>query len=69
VALRLEDAMYVEYETGEIGYYDMTTDPYQLHNIADSLSPERSKALHDALTANRSCVGAAECAAAQNLKP
>jgi N-acetylglucosamine-6-sulfatase len=71
VALRFTDALYVEYldGSGEVGYYDMTTDPDQLHNIAHTLSPARLKALHEAATANHTCAGAAECGAAQALQP
>lgn len=69
VALRLPDAMYVEYEGGEVSYYDLTSDPYQLANIAGTLSPDRLKALHEAVVANHGCVGATACAAAQNLTP
>jgi len=69
VALRLPDATYVEYDTGEVEYYDLKADPYQLKNIAGTLSAERKKALHDAVEANHSCAGAKECGAAQDLKP
>ncbi len=69
VALRLPDAMYVEYDGGEVGYYDLKADPFELHNIAGKLSTDRLKALHLALEANHSCVGATQCAAAQNLTP
>ena len=65
-ALRMATSMYVEYETGEVGYYDMTTDPHQLHNIAASLSPARKAELHDAVVANSNCAGSVECGAAQN---
>lgn len=71
VALRMKDALYVEYleGAGEVSYYDLTTDPYQLKNIAHTLSPRRLKALHEAAMANLACVGAAQCAAAQALNP
>ncbi|MEO8243745.1 MAG: sulfatase [bacterium] len=71
VALRLGDAMYVEYNDGskDVGYYDMTSDPDQLHNIAHTLSADRLKALHEALAANHACVGADACLAAQSMTP
>lgn len=71
VALRMKDALYVEYldGAGEVGYYDMTSDPHQLHNIAHTLSPARLKALHEAAMANHACKGAAECGAAQAMTP
>ncbi len=65
-ALRMATSMYVEYETGEVGYYDMTTDPHQLHNIAASLSPARKAELQYAVMANSNCAGSVECGAAQN---
>ncbi len=71
VALRMQDTMYVEYldGSGEVGFYDMTKDPDQMVNIASTLSPERLKALHEAAVANHTCVGAAECGAAQAMRP
>ena len=71
VALRMKDALYVEYLDGsnEVSYYDLTTDPHQLRNIAHTLSAARLKALHAAAVANHTCAGAAECGAAQALKP
>ena len=71
VALRMADALYVEYldGSGEVGYYDMTTDPDQLHNIAHTLTPARLAALHGAAVANHTCAGAAECGAAQAMLP
>ena len=68
-AVRLRDALYVEYDTGEIGYYDMVTDPDQLHNVVATLSAERLAALHAAVEANRACAGVASCGAAQALMP
>jgi N-acetylglucosamine-6-sulfatase len=65
-ALRMAGSMYVEYETGEVGYYDMTTDPHQLHNVVASLSRARKAQLHAAVVANSTCAGGAECGAAQN---
>ncbi len=71
VALRMRDSLYVEYRdgSGEVGYYDMTRDPYQLRNIAHTLSEARLKALKAAAKANHECEGAKECAEAQALAP
>ncbi len=71
VALRMRDALYVEYldGAGEVSYYDMTGDPHQLRDIAHTLSAERLKALHAAAVANSTCKGAAQCGAAQALTP
>ncbi|MGH3730919.1 MAG: sulfatase family protein [Micromonosporaceae bacterium] len=48
-ALRTATETYVEYETGELEYYDLTADPYQLRNTADELPERRRAELHDAL--------------------
>ena len=71
VALRMKDALYVEYlgGSGEVAYYDLKADPDALHNIAATLPAARLKALHDALQANHTCAGTRQCAAAQALKP
>lgn len=71
VALRMRDALYVEYRdgSGEVSYYDMTRDPYQLSNIAHTLSEARLNALKAAAKANHECEGARECAEAQALAP
>ena len=65
-ALRGKGWLYAEYATGEATYYDMTTDPYQLHNIAASLTPTRLAELHTAAVANATCAGAVQCGAAQD---
>lgn len=67
VAIRRAAAMYVEYDTGEDDYYDLTTDPYELHNVAAGLTPARLAQLHAAVAANAACAGAVQCGAAQNM--
>jgi N-acetylglucosamine-6-sulfatase len=68
-AMRTANAMYVEYMTGEVGYYDLVRDPAELHNAAQNLDPAKRKKLHDALEANKNCHGAEACWAAQKLTP
>ncbi len=68
-ALRLDNAMYVEYEDGEVGYYDLTRDPYELSNTAQSLTPAQHQRLHEILTANQQCHGQQACWAAQSMTP
>jgi arylsulfatase A-like enzyme len=68
-ALRTEDGMYVEYEDGETGYYDLQSDPDELKNTTSGLSPEKRQRLHDALTANKECKGAEACWKAQLMEP
>lgn len=64
-ALRAPSAMYVEYDTGEVGYYDLTADPYELHNAQAGLSVAERARFHDAVIAARVCAGAS-CAATQH---
>jgi arylsulfatase A-like enzyme len=70
-AIRTENALYVEYSdtTNEIEYYDLKSDPLELHNIAGSLPPGQLKKLRDALHANTACKGAQACWAAQRMEP
>jgi N-acetylglucosamine-6-sulfatase len=67
-AIRSADALYVEYSDtkNEIGYYDLKSDPMELHNIADTLSPDKLKQLHAILTENTACKGTQSCWTAQS---
>lgn len=60
-ALRFNEALYVEYETGEIAYYDSKKDPYELNNIAVSLSAEQKSTLHNTIIAVKKCGGLVSC--------
>jgi arylsulfatase A-like enzyme len=62
-ALRLPEALYVEYANGQHEYYDLATDPYELDNIYASLSPARQQALEAELDLVESCHGARACGA------
>ncbi len=68
LALRLADALYVEYTTGERSFYDLAPDPDALANIHATLSPARARALAEAAAAVRACRGAG-CLSAQALDP
>ena len=68
-ALRTDGALYVEYEDGEVGYYDLANDPQELKNIASTLAKADADRLHDILSATKSCQGAEACWAAQKQKP
>jgi arylsulfatase A-like enzyme len=59
--LRMEDATYVEYETGEREYYDLRSDPAQLTNLYDSLGREQRDELARRLDRLTRCSGAREC--------
>jgi N-acetylglucosamine-6-sulfatase len=68
-ALRLESALYVEYEDGEVGYYDLGSDPNELKNVAPSLASAKRQRLHDIVTANKACQGPQACWDAQRMSP
>jgi N-acetylglucosamine-6-sulfatase len=67
-ALRLPQAVYVEYAGGGREYYDLRTDPQELDNVASGLPESRLASLHSALVALQECHGAASCAAAEQLQ-
>ena len=58
--IRGENYLYVEYDNGEIEFYDLETDPYQLENLANRLSSETLDILHAKLEKLKYCVGS-EC--------
>jgi len=60
-ALRFQNLLYVEYETGEISCYDSQKDPYELKNIFSSLPAETQKKLHSILLAAKKCGGKDGC--------
>ena len=70
-AIRMPSALYVEYDDAknEVGYYDLSVDPLELHNIAATLPAAKLKRLHDVLTANVTCQGEQQCWTAQHLIP
>jgi N-acetylglucosamine-6-sulfatase len=68
-ALRTESALYVEYEDGETGYYDLARDPDELANVAASLPAARRQRLHEILQATKECRGAEACWSAQRMVP
>jgi N-acetylglucosamine-6-sulfatase len=68
-ALRSPNAMYVEYESGETGYYDLNRDPYELKNVAQKMSAAERRQWHDALVAYKACKGAESCWSASRMTP
>jgi N-acetylglucosamine-6-sulfatase len=70
-ALRSSDVLYVEYgdTKNEVGFYDLKSDPFELHNIAVNQPPAVLKQWHEILHANAMCNGAEECWHAQQLMP
>jgi arylsulfatase A-like enzyme len=56
-AIRMRDAVYVEYKNGDREYYDLVRDPFELDNTYADLSPAVQARLHDALANLESCSG------------
>jgi len=65
-ALRTAHSLYVEYVTGEREYYNLRSDPFELHNLAAHLRPRRLRRLHAALLRIERCHGGRECWRAQH---
>jgi N-acetylglucosamine-6-sulfatase len=66
--IRAEDFTYVEYESGELEFYDLTADPYQLDNLAGELDAETLSLLHSWLEQLTACQ-AEGCRAAETEMP
>jgi arylsulfatase A-like enzyme len=66
-ALRTPTSLFVEYVTGEREYYDLRTDPFELHNIAPHLGSAHLRGLRHALAAIAHCRGQRSCWRAQRL--
>jgi N-acetylglucosamine-6-sulfatase len=64
-AVRTEDRLYVEYETGESELYDLRNDPYELSNAYEDTELKRLWRVKGWLEALRDCV-AEECRAAED---
>jgi N-acetylglucosamine-6-sulfatase len=60
-AMRTPDAKYVEYVNGEIEYYNLKKDPFELRNVAHSLGSTTRARLHDRLASLVACKGAEQC--------
>jgi arylsulfatase A-like enzyme len=61
VALRLPESTYVEYSTGEREYYNLLTDPHELHNVYATLPVEARLQLEEQVQRLRTCRGVASC--------
>jgi N-acetylglucosamine-6-sulfatase len=66
-ALRTPASLFAEYVTGEREYYDLRTDPFELHNLASHLSAAHLRKLRRALLAMEHCHGQRSCWRAQHL--
>jgi arylsulfatase A-like enzyme len=67
-AIRMANAVYVEYASGEKEYHDLTTDPDELRNTYAALPDDRKAALHATLDAVQNCHDAASCRAAEHAE-
>jgi arylsulfatase A-like enzyme len=66
--IRTPTFLYVEYDSGGREFYDLRGDPFELDNLAGSLSAEDLSALHDDLERLEQCHGSASCWAAGHLE-
>ena len=66
-AMRTPRFLYVEYQDGEREFYDLTSDPYELHNLAASLTPDQRNRLHRELSALENCHTGDQCWAAGHV--
>jgi N-acetylglucosamine-6-sulfatase len=53
--IRTNTFKYIEYENGELEYYDLVNDPYELDNIAATLDPDTLASLHEWLAQFKVC--------------
>jgi N-acetylglucosamine-6-sulfatase len=68
-AMRTHQFLYVEYADGEREFYDLRTDPFELHNLAGQLTHGQLAQLHAELARLRRCHGGVECWAAMHVHP
>jgi N-acetylglucosamine-6-sulfatase len=68
-AVRTPNFIYVEYRDDEREFYDLRTDPYELHNVVSSLSATQLAQLHDELTALENCHTGDACWSAGHVAP
>jgi N-acetylglucosamine-6-sulfatase len=66
-AMRTPRFLYVEYDNGEREFYDLGTDPYELNNLAPSLSAPDLATLHVDLSLLEQCHGQDSCWTAGHL--
>jgi len=65
--IRTETFVYVEYENGELEYYDLVNDPFELNNIANELDPTTLASLHKWLEELKTCKAEACRTAEMNM--
>ena len=57
-AVRSDDHLYVEHHDGSREFYDLRADPYELVNLAGSMTPRVRERWHSRLARLRACTGA-----------
>jgi arylsulfatase A-like enzyme len=67
-AMRTNAFLYVEYADGEREFYNLRADPYELHNLAGSLTSRQLARLHADLRALQRCHGGNACWKAMHVK-
>ena len=68
-AIRTAHSLYVEYVDGEREFYDLRTDPHELHNIIGTVPRSVLGPIRRALHLLAGCHGAGACSAAANGLP
>jgi len=66
-AIRTKQFLYVEYRNGQREFYNLRTDPYELHNVADRLTAGQRATLHSELIRLENCHTSAACQAGARL--
>jgi N-acetylglucosamine-6-sulfatase len=67
-AMRTDEFLYVEYSDGEREFYDLRSDPFELHNLAANLTPVQLAQLHAELLDLEICHGGQQCWAAMHVQ-
>ena len=68
-AIRTKQFLYVEYRDGQREFYNLRTDPYELHNVADKLTAGQTQTLHSELSHLQNCHTSAACQAGARVPP
>jgi N-acetylglucosamine-6-sulfatase len=66
--VRTDKFIYIEYENGELEFYDLIADPYEMDNLANTLDPATLSSLHEWLTQLKTCK-AEECRTIEETLP
>jgi N-acetylglucosamine-6-sulfatase len=66
-AMRTHGYLYVEYNNGEREFYDLRADPFELNNVAGTLTSQERALLHADLRAMESCHGGPACWSAMHV--